>query len=213
MKITVLYDNDTLAEQTIGDWGFSCLIEGEGIPRVMFDTGANGSVLLYNMNVLGIPPSGIGAIVISHAHFDHTGGLKEVLQFNSDAELFLPLPPNRDFPAKHVTTVRHACPICEHVSSTGVLNNIEQSLLIETNKGTVIITGCAHPGVGKVLDIASGMAPVRGIMGGLHGFDDFERLSNLEFVCPCHCTQYKMEIEMLFPEKYIKGGVGAVVII
>ena len=213
MPLTVLYDTDTLAGQTIEDWGFSCLIEEEGIPRVMFDTGAKGSILLYNMNVLGISPIGIGVIVISHAHFDHSGGLREILQLNGNAELFLPLPPGRDFPAKNVTVVQQACPVCEHISSTGVLDGIEQSLLINTEKGIVIITGCAHPGVGKVLDIASGMAPVRGIMGGFHGFDDFERLRDLEFVCPCHCTQYKTEIEMLFPEKYIKGGVGGVVTI
>ena len=211
MKITILYDNDTLAGQTIGDWGFSCLIEEEGIPRVMFDTGAKGSVLLYNMNILGISPSGIDAIVISHAHFDHAGGLPEILRLNINAELFLPFPPGRNFPLQNVTVVQQACPVCERISSTGVLDGIEQSLLIETERGTVIITGCAHPGVGKVLDIASGMAPVRGILGGLHGFDDFERLKDLEFICPCHCTQYKEEIEMLFPEKYIKGGVGAVV--
>jgi 7,8-dihydropterin-6-yl-methyl-4-(beta-D-ribofuranosyl)aminobenzene 5'-phosphate synthase len=177
----------------------------------MFDTGAKGSVLLHNMNVLDISPSGIDIIVISHAHFDHSGGLKEVLLLNNNAGLFLPLPPDRDFPAQNITFVQQACPVCERISSTGVLDKIEQSLLLDTESGTVIITGCAHPGVGKILDIASGRAPVRGIIGGLHGFDDFERLNNLEFVCPCHCTQYKAEIEMLFPDKYIKGGVGAVI--
>jgi 7,8-dihydropterin-6-yl-methyl-4-(beta-D-ribofuranosyl)aminobenzene 5'-phosphate synthase len=177
----------------------------------MFDTGAKGPVLLHNMDVLDISPSGIDIVAISHAHFDHAGGLPEILRLNNNAALFLPLPPGRDFPAKNVTIVRQACPVCERISSTGVLDGIEQSLLLDTESGIVIITGCAHPGVGKILDIASDTAPVRGILGGLHGFDDFERLSDLEFVCPCHCTQYKAEIEMIFPDKYIKGGVGTIV--
>jgi len=54
------------------DWGFSALVEGENISRILFDTGANGNILLSNMEKLNIDPITIDKVFISHAHFDHT---------------------------------------------------------------------------------------------------------------------------------------------
>jgi 7,8-dihydropterin-6-yl-methyl-4-(beta-D-ribofuranosyl)aminobenzene 5'-phosphate synthase len=211
VKITILYDNETFNEQATKDWGFSCLIEEPDIPGLLFDTGAKGSVLLHNMVVLGISPLDIGTIVISHTHFDHAGGLPEFLLFNDNVDLYLPATLEGDLPVRDVTIVKNATPIYEGISSTGVLDNIEQALLLSTEKGTVLITGCAHPGLGKIMDIAAEKGPIHGIIGGLHDFDDFDRLNTVDFVCPCHCTQYKTEIGLIFPDKYIAGGVGVTI--
>ncbi|RLF97673.1 MBL fold metallo-hydrolase, partial [Thermococci archaeon] len=49
MKITIVYDNEAYKKDLKADWGFSCLVEIENTPKILFDTGANGSILLYNM--------------------------------------------------------------------------------------------------------------------------------------------------------------------
>ncbi|MCK4783053.1 MAG: MBL fold metallo-hydrolase, partial [Desulfobacteraceae bacterium] len=63
------------------DWGFACLVEVYG-KKILFDTGANGSILLENMKTLNIDPTVVEEIFISHAHSDHTGGLSDFLKIN-----------------------------------------------------------------------------------------------------------------------------------
>ena len=46
MKITVVYDNEVREPELQADWGFSCFIEAQGMPQILFDTGASGSILL-----------------------------------------------------------------------------------------------------------------------------------------------------------------------
>ena len=70
MKITIVYDNCLSKPGLRTGWGFSSLIEVSGAPPLLFDTGADGATLLYNMRRLGIDPRRIGVIVISHAHGD-----------------------------------------------------------------------------------------------------------------------------------------------
>jgi 7,8-dihydropterin-6-yl-methyl-4-(beta-D-ribofuranosyl)aminobenzene 5'-phosphate synthase len=73
----------TLAENTagmpgiIGEWGFSALVKGDGM-TVLLDTGA-GNGIISNAELLGVDLTKIDKIVLSHSHFDHTGGLRQVL--------------------------------------------------------------------------------------------------------------------------------------
>jgi 7,8-dihydropterin-6-yl-methyl-4-(beta-D-ribofuranosyl)aminobenzene 5'-phosphate synthase len=62
-----------------GEHGLAFLIETE-VGRVLFDTGQSGTVLLHNLELLGVDPVTIGALAISHAHYDHTGGLPALLE-------------------------------------------------------------------------------------------------------------------------------------
>jgi 7,8-dihydropterin-6-yl-methyl-4-(beta-D-ribofuranosyl)aminobenzene 5'-phosphate synthase len=192
------------------DWGFSCLVEGEGLPSVLFDTGANGATLLHNMRVLGIDPAGIGIIVISHDHFDHTGGLASILEAAADAELYVPRCFAGDLGGYKVTRVGRPRLIADRVYTTGELAAIEQSLVLETGPGTIVVAGCSHPGVGAILDAASHYGKVSGLVGGLHGFSDINRLEGLSLICPCHCTQRKSEIARAFPGQTRKCGAGIV---
>ena len=82
MKITIVYDNEACKEGLKADWGFSCLVEAHG-KRMLFDTGANGRILLENMEKLHIDPATIEEVFISHIHRDHTGGLAELLKLRS----------------------------------------------------------------------------------------------------------------------------------
>jgi 7,8-dihydropterin-6-yl-methyl-4-(beta-D-ribofuranosyl)aminobenzene 5'-phosphate synthase len=71
-KITIL--STMLADQGIGEWGFSALVEVDG-KRILFDTGNQPDTVLRNVQALGIDLSDITEVVLSHAHYDHVGGL------------------------------------------------------------------------------------------------------------------------------------------
>jgi len=208
MKITVVYDNCSIKQGLKTGWGFSSLIETDDAPPLLFDTGADGATLLYNMKQLGIDPSRIGVIVISHHHSDHTGGLSAILEVNTHAVIYVPSSTVVRLPGRKVIQVSRSVQISETVFSTGELKNMEQSLAIKTVKGILVVTGCSHPGVREILDAASRLGQIYGIIGGFHGFHDFSRLDGLSLICPCHCTQYKSELESLFPEQHLECGAG-----
>ncbi len=211
MKITIVYDNETANKRLTADWGFSALIEDAKAAPVLFDTGADSTILLQNMEQLGIDAQNIGKIVISHVHGDHTGGLKEILEINKTAEIVAPKSCLLTIPGRKIVTITGPAQVSEHIFSTGELNNIEQSLAIETEKGILVMVGCSHPGVAKIIDASSQFGKVFGIIGGFHGFEDFERLNGLSMIVPCHCTQFKIELLELFPQKSMKCGVGMVI--
>jgi 7,8-dihydropterin-6-yl-methyl-4-(beta-D-ribofuranosyl)aminobenzene 5'-phosphate synthase len=210
MKITIVYDNETIKPGLKADWGFSALIQSEGQPPLLFDTGADGAVLLHNMKELDINPDSIGKIVISHAHGDHTGGLLDILKKNNKAEVYVPSSYGFSEAGRKTFSVLGPLKISERVFSTGVLRGIEQSLALETDKGILVMTGCSHPGVGEIIDAASKFGKVYGIIGGFHGFSDFKRLSGLSQIVPCHCTQYKSKILKIFPDVSLECGAGLV---
>ncbi len=210
MRITIVYDNEALMPGVESDWGFSCVVQAHG-RTILFDTGGNGSILLGNMRVLHIDPLAVEEVFISHSHFDHAGGLSEFLNVNDDVTVYAPGSLRGIRRAKNVFYVNDPLRLHQHFHSTGLLSNIEQSLVVETAKGVVVIVGCSHPGVESILKAASQYGKPRAIIGGLHGFHDFRLLTDLDRVCPTHCTQHKSEIAVLYPDKYIPGGVGRVI--
>ena len=211
MRITIIYDNEVKQTGLTADHGFSCLIEVPNTPDILFDTGRSGSILLRNMKQLEIAPRDIGIVVISHSHGDHTGGLQNIVEANADAEYYLPPSFSMGIAARKVTRVKAPLEIRPGVFSTGELAGVEQSLAVGTDRGLVVVVGCSHSGVGHILDTASELGEVYGIVGGFHGFDDFERFTPLSLICPCHCTQHKSELELVFPDSCLKCGAGVVI--
>ena len=177
--------------------------------NLLFDTGANGALLLANMQLLGVDPASINEVFLSHVHFDHTGGLSSFLNENNQVRVYAPEPMRGIRSASEVVYIDKPTELRKNFYTTGMLEGIEQSLAIRSDKGVVIIVGCSHPGVGNVLNAAKQFGAPRALIGGLHGFDEFEELRPLEFVCPTHCTQHIAEIRSRYPDKYIAGGVGA----
>ena len=209
MKVTIIYDNTTLRSNLKADWGFSALVESKDI-KILFDTGANGNILLSNMEKLKIDPKELKYIFISHPHWDHTGGLSSFLQINNQVKIWVPsyFPEVKD--AKEIVEVKNPTKLFEGIYSTGELEGIEQSLCVETKKGIVIIAGCSHPKIEHILQTASQFGKLYGIIGGLHG-NRPEPLKGLNLICATHCTQYKKEIKSLYPKNYIEGGAGKVI--
>ena len=209
MKVIIIYDNTTSRTELKADWGFSALVEIKE-RKILFDTGANGRILLSNMGKLGINPKEIEEVFISHSHFDHTGGLSAFLDQNNKVKVWVPPSFRGVKSAREVIEVKKATKLYEGIYSTGELDGIEQSLCVETEKGIVIIAGCSHPRMEHILKTASQFGKVYCIIGGLHGTRP-ESLNNLDLICPTHCTQYKSEIKSLYPEKYIEGGAGRII--
>jgi len=211
MRVTIIYDNEVHALGLRSGWGFSCLIEKEGTPNILFDTGANDSILLHNMEKLDLDPLSIGMVVISHAHWDHTGGLSRFLDKNKEVGVYIPESCPEPKGAKEVIVVKEPLEICSGIFSTGELKGIEQSLAVRTGKSLTVIAGCSHPGVENILKSASQFGSPYALVGGLHGFSQFDAIKDLSLICPCHCTQYKSEIRSLYPEKYVGGGAGRII--
>jgi 7,8-dihydropterin-6-yl-methyl-4-(beta-D-ribofuranosyl)aminobenzene 5'-phosphate synthase len=210
MKITIIYDNESCKEDLKSDWGFSCLAEMEDSPGILFDTGASGSILLSNMKNLNIEPNSIPKVFISHNHWDHVGGLSDFLEVNKSAKIYVP-GSYRYSGIREVIGIKKPLEIQANVFSTGELKGIEQSMAVKTEKGIAVIAGCSHPGVGNILKAASKFGKVYALIGGLHGFNEFDLLKELELICPCHCTQYKSEIKEHYPDKCIDGGAGKII--
>jgi 7,8-dihydropterin-6-yl-methyl-4-(beta-D-ribofuranosyl)aminobenzene 5'-phosphate synthase len=208
VKVTITYDNEVCRPGLLSDWGFSCLIEMENGIRLLFDTGADGYILLHNMAVLDIEPASIDLIFISHPHYDHTGGFAAISRLNKRAKVFVPDSCSRAITTKEIYKIVQPTQISDGIFSTGELRNIEQSLVVSTDKGMVVIVGCSHPGLGQILDRASEFGEVYAVIGGFHGFRSFQLLTDLSLICPCHCTQYKDRIRALFPGKCIGCGAG-----
>jgi 7,8-dihydropterin-6-yl-methyl-4-(beta-D-ribofuranosyl)aminobenzene 5'-phosphate synthase len=215
VKLTIIYDNEIWQPGLKAAWGFSCLVEANG-QRLLFDTGGDGEILLKNMATLKLDLQSFSEIFISHEHWDHLGGLADLLRLKPDVRVYLPSSCFGLSEVREVIRVQTPLEISGIFCSTGELPGVEiqslseQSLVVKTEKGLAVIVGCSHPGVGTILKAASRFGPVAALIGGLHGFQEYEVLEDLALICPCHCTKQQAEILKRYPETAISGGAGRV---
>ena len=206
-SVIFIYDNVSVRKDLETGFGFSCFIESYD-KRILFDTGSNGELLLRNLESLKIDPLSIDDIFISHSHFDHMGGLSAFLNKNSDVFIHVPLSVKGIRNVRKVVHYHEPTKIHEHFYTTGELDHLEQSLAIETENGLLLIVGCCHPPMTDIFESLYQYGKIFGIIGGLHSFNKFELLADLELICPCHCTKFKNELRSIYPEKCIEVGVG-----
>lgn len=227
--ITIVFDNNPYKKGLQSGWGFSCLIEGmEKI--VLFDTGADGAVLLGNMQKLGIAPERIETLVLSHEHSDHIGGVHDLLQKNRRLRVYLTASFPESFKEKtknygaEFIEVEKPVEIIDGIYSTGEMEAWakEQAVIIRTPKGMVIITGCAHPGIVNIVKKAKALfeEEVLLVMGGFHLkskdsseikmiISEMQKLG-VRYTAPCHCSGDRARDLFLeaYGEHYIPVGVG-----
>ena len=231
LKITIIYDNNSFDARLKTAWGFSALVEHRG-QTLLFDTGGDGRILLENMRVLEIDPARIQSVVLSHGHGDHTGGLGALLGGADQPSVYL-LPSFADAYKRQVgqvTQVIEVTPgqvIADGILTTGEIggNIPEQALVIHTGKGLAVITGCAHPGIVRIIERAMELTDDRVylVVGGFHLGNkskaeisailaDFQRLG-VQKVAPCHCTGERA-IAMFadeYGQAFIQVGVGTLI--
>ncbi len=207
MKVTILYDNTIYQAGLVSDWGFSALVEANN-HTILFDTGGNGKILMGNMKKLHINPLIIDTVFISHHHFDHVGGLSAFLNANNQVRLFSPSSFRGVKNVKENIYIEKPRELYENIFTTGELENIEQSLIVKTTKGLVVIVGCSHPGLDTIKKQAEYFGSVYAIIGGFHGFKKPDIFQDTTFIAPTHCTQYKSIYHKTYPEKILEAGVG-----
>jgi 7,8-dihydropterin-6-yl-methyl-4-(beta-D-ribofuranosyl)aminobenzene 5'-phosphate synthase len=215
MRLTIVYDNKINKRKSglQSDWGFACLIETK-IETILFDTGAKKDILLNNMKKLDLNSSEINKIVISHEHWDHNGGLESMTSFIDEVEVYRLAEKPRGNRNTKYTKVLSAMKITDGIYTTGKLRGSpvdEQSLVLKGKKGWYVLVGCSHPGVEIILNEARKIGTIVGIIGGLHGFDQFSILRDLDFICPCHCTKHGKEIKKIYGDRYHRCGVGKII--
>ena len=231
-RITIVFNNIPYDSRLATSWGFGAFIEYDG-HVLLFDTGGSGSILLDNMEQLGLDPQRIEVVVLSHIHGDHTDGLMDLLYTGIEPIVYLP----KAFPEPfkysvrvhtEVVEVREPVEILPGVHSTGELGEIiEQALILQTAEGMVIITGCAHPGVVRMIRKARSIVEgeIAFVTGGFHLegtsrsqleniIEDF-RDYGVKQVGPSHCTG-ELAISMFadeYGDDFIEAGVGRVIVV
>ena len=88
-RITIVYDAFGASSTLEKDWGFAALVEYGG-KRILFDTGSVAKIFERNVERLGLDLTRLDAVVISHRHGDHTGGLSYLLEVNPKIKIYTP---------------------------------------------------------------------------------------------------------------------------
>jgi len=231
MRIKILFDKNTHNKNLHTGWGVSFLIDEE----ILFDTGEKGEWLIENIKSLSVDINKIKAVVISHDHWDHKNGLWKLLEKNHKIKIYSCPNFGRRFKNKvksyagQLTEVDKLTLIDDNVYTTGELEGWylfkympEQALILRTLKGLIILTGCAHPGIIKIIENVKRNIPERIylVIGGFHLrgkhkktikdiINKFREIG-IEKVGPTHCTG-KIAIELFekeYKDKFIEIKVG-----
>lgn len=208
ITIIDVYDNVEFDPKFKIGFGFGCVVKLKD-KTILFDTGGDSPTLLSNLETARINPADIDIIFISHNHGDHAGGLQGFLKENPNVTIYEP------------TDFSKPTNLLGGVYSTGALGTIikEQSLIIDSDKGLVVITGCAHPGIVNIVRKAKELMnkDVDLAMGGFHHppvsvVKEFRELG-VEKAAPSHCTgdEAIQAFEKEYKDDFIKSGVGRII--
>lgn len=186
-SVRCVYDEGAVVgTHYIGSKGQSFLVDADG-RRILFGTGRRGRYLLHNLECMDVDPESIDAVVISHGHADHYGGLAQLIE-TRDAPLEI-FAPSEAWGVKKLfgstgifvgseheeKIIRHDIAdwteFGEHVLSTPPLGDVKECfLVICARNGPVVLSGCSHCGVNEVFETVKNRmnkAP-KGYVGGVH---------------------------------------------
>jgi len=229
VSVTIIYNNyhDDASLET--DWGFACLVDYQDQP-LLFDAGRNPVIFRNNVKHLEISPEKISSFFLSHGHSDHTAGMRWITETNPSVKCYLPATYAEDLKANgklhsNCTGLSEPTHLYGPFYSTG--DNFgsfkEQGLIIKTEDGGVLITGCGHPGIIEMVSVAKedlGIQ-VHSVIGGLHLLqtpdEEVEKIAaelqqmGVKKICPTHCTGDKAMavFKEAFGDGYMDCGTGS----
>ncbi|CAB49815.1 MBL fold metallo-hydrolase [Pyrococcus abyssi] len=216
-RLIILNDN-VPSKGLMNDWGWSVLVEGR--KRFLFDADTNPLVLAHNSKALNVNLRNLDFAVLSHWHYDHYGGFQYIAELNPGIKFYAPiqgLAMAMRWGFQPIA-INSAGEIEEGVYTSGVIDGIEQAVGVETSSGLIVIVGCSHPGVDrmvqKVLE-ASGYKRAYLVIGGFHSppIQRLRRLAELsELIAPAHCSgeMAKMFVRKNYGERYVEVRTGTI---
>lgn len=255
-RITILCENSVgPITGTLGEHGFSALIEPAGGEPLLFDTG-QGATLLHNARLMNKQLSAVQKVILSHGHYDHTGGLLSLLRehgpktVHGHPGIFTHRHRVKDTGECYPIGIPHERAILEAAGAhfdlsaefrelapavflTGQVPRVtefetgdqglfcdctgqeldstpdDQSLILETDRGLVVIVGCCHAGLVNTLEhvaYVTGRRDVYALVGGTHlGFCSQAQLeqtiavvkkAGVKKLAASHCTGFAASARM-----------------
>jgi 7,8-dihydropterin-6-yl-methyl-4-(beta-D-ribofuranosyl)aminobenzene 5'-phosphate synthase len=273
MKITILWENTVGRRVGLGEHGFSALIETDH-GDYLFDTGRGDSIVRNSLE-LKKDLRTIKKVFLSHGHYDHTGGLPEVLKRRGKVDVhthphafvdrvhvveengketkrFVGIPFKRSYLESlgaHFILNKDFLEVEEGIFLTGEVPRKtsfekrdpklftetdgktnpdvfldDQSLILNTERGLLVILGCAHSGVINILNHViskTGKDKFYTIVGGTHldflGEEQLEesikalRKLQIERMGASHCTGMRgaFRLQQEFGDRFFYGHVGS----
>ena len=235
MELKILFNTEGINNNFSIGWGISVLID----KAVLFDTGENEDYLFNNIEKLNINIANLEAVIISHDHWDHTGGLWRILKERKGIRIYACPQFSQLFKDKvknlggKLIELDSFYGIEENIFVTGEIPGTyngaympEQALVIRSEKGLTVITGCAHPGIVKMLKKIKEKFPEDQfylVFGGFHLANKDKRETeiivnsfkemNIEKVGPTHCTGKEQEaiFEKVYKDNCISVKVGQII--
>lgn len=228
VEVTVIINDESVKPELKTVHGLSLLIEAYG-RVILFDLGPSSEVLQYNADLLNVDLSLVDALVVSHLHADHVGGIPYLGWIAPSTKSYLPYATGCNF-VQYVK--RNGLSPIEVLDWTQIYPGIhvsksihgppwEQSLIVETPSGNILFTGCCHPGLETfIIEVEKKMGKIRAVIGGLHlsraPTNVVERtavylLSKKILSAPLHCSGRELleYLSKIGPSLVIKAGAGS----
>lgn len=134
MKIITLIENLVYKQGLIAEHGLSIYIETEN-QKIIFDTGQSG-LFLQNAQKLGIDIEDIDTLILSHGHYDHTGGLYPFLERNNKAKVYAKkdiFTPKCHGPNRFIGTLRNEKLLKDRLVFVDTITEIAENVFIMPN--------------------------------------------------------------------------------